>query len=57
MMQIYEKNYTGKVAKTTTNGSIYLRFEHYIENIFIFHIQLNFEFRRDQINFFFGVSR
>lgn len=42
-----------KKLKTTTNGrSIYLRSRWCIENsnfFFIFH-QLNFEFRRDQIN-------
>ena len=51
-MQIYEKNYTSRVLKATTNLSLP---RHYIENIFIFHIQLNFEFRRDQVNL--SVSR
>jgi hypothetical protein len=56
-MQIYEKKKLHNQSRQNNNKrSIYLRLEHCIENIFIFYIQLNFEFRRDQINFF-SVSR
>lgn len=53
-MQIYEKK-THKRSQNNNKRSIYLRSRDLrmcIENInfFIFH-QLNFEFRRDQINF------
>lgn len=62
MMQIYEKK-IHKPSQNNNKRAIYLSsrwrdLRICIENInffFIFH-QLNFEFRREQINFCFGVA-